>query len=228
MTIQQSIRRSLGYRKAINRSKSNDASPSEPAFLRNPLQWYGHKLDTSPVLTKCITSGTISGSGDVLCQYLNRSDGNFGFDWIRSMRFAILGSFLVAPTVHAWYGLLMTRIPGTSVKAIGKRLFFDQGLFAPVFTPTFISCLTVLEHVTGDKTNDNDGDTFALHFTDRLRGSPEAIVMGWKIWVPSMAVMFAVVPSKYQVLYSNCVGFVWNAYLSWKTHEGEATNKMES
>lgn len=221
MSVRQSLRQSMGYCKTIKRSKSNDVSTSGPSFLGNPLQWYSHKLDTSPVLTKCITSGIISGSGDVLCQYLNRSSDEFSYDWIRSMRFAVLGSFLVAPTVHAWYGLLMTKIPGSSVKAIGKRLFFDQGCFAPLFTPTFISCLTVLEHVSGDK-SDGEND-FASHFRERLRDSPEAIVMGWKIWVPSMAVMFAAVPSKYQVLYSNCVGFVWNAYLSWKTHEGEVS-----
>jgi hypothetical protein len=139
------------------------------------------------------------------------------------MRFVILGSFLVAPTVQTWYGFLMTRIPGTSVKAIGKRLLCDQGLFAPIFTPTFISSLTVLEHISGGDKADGT-DHFASHFRERLHDSPEAIVMGWKIWVPSMAVMFAVVPNKYQVLYSNMVGFFWNAYLSWKTHEGEVTS----
>lgn len=117
----------------------------------------------------------------------------------------------------------MTRLPGTSVKSIAKRLFCDQGLFAPVFLPTFVSCLTVLEHISGKDTDINENVIdFGTHLKTRLYESPEAIVVGWKIWVPSMAVMFALVPSKYQVLYSNIVGFVWNAYLSWKTHEGEA------
>jgi hypothetical protein len=34
-----------------------------------------------------------------------------------------------------------------------------------------------------------------------------------------MAYMFAYVPGKYQVLFSNSVGFVWNVYLSWRTHQ---------
>lgn len=229
MTARHSVRQGIGFCKIIKRRKSDDTSPSDNSLLRNPLQWYGHKLDTYPIFTKCITSGIIAGSGDVLCQYLNRPNSDIRYDWVRSLRFAILGSFLVAPTVHAWYGLLMTRIPGTSLKAIGKRLFCDQGLFAPIFTPTFISCLTVLEHFSGKEINkdNNVTDNFALHLKDRLRDSPEAIVVGWKIWVPSMGIMFAVVPSKYQVLYSNCIAFVWNGYLSWKTHEGEAILKNE-
>ena len=218
MSFRQSIRQSYGFCKATKRFKSKDTSSSDASFLGNPMQWYAGKLDTHPVVTKCVTSGIISGAGDLLCQYLNKLDNSFSYDWVRSLRFAILGSCLVAPTVHVWYGFLMTRIPGTSVKTIGKRLFCDQGLFAPLFTPTFISCLTILEHVSSVSTS---SDSFSSHFKERLRDSPEAIVMGWKIWVPSMGVMFAIVPNKYQVLYSNCVGFIWNAYLSWKTHEGE-------
>lgn len=226
MLTRQSIRHNLSLYNLFKRNKSNNASTSDTAvpFLRNPLYWYVQKLDTHPFTTKIITSGMISGSGDLLCQYLNESDSNVrNYDWRRSLRFGILGSFLVAPTVHVWYGFLMTRLPGTSVKSIAKRLFCDQGLFAPVFLPTFVSCLTVLEHISGKDTDINENVIdFGTHLKTRLYESPEAIVVGWKIWVPSMAVMFALVPSKYQVLYSNIVGFVWNAYLSWKTHEGEA------
>ena len=215
-------------------------SARSPSILRNPLQWYVTKLDTHPITTKCISSGLISGSGDLLCQSLiakskqqqQQSMTHVEFDWMRTLRFTILGSFLVAPTVHLWYGILMTRIPGTGVSTIAKRLFCDQGLFAPLFTPTFISTLTVLEHLSlspldqnGVKNNDiNNHHNVDLytHLLDRMKNDvPDAILVGWTIWIPSMAVMFAVVPGKYQVLYSNCIGFVWNAYLSWRTHEGE-------
>ena len=276
-------------------SSASSSPPPLPSIFRNPLQWYVTKLDTHPVTTKCITSGIISGSGDLLCQYLtkksnnsnssntdthtitNANDNNDGqltltavnnenkkgtavetnddddgydnYDILRTIRFTILGSFLVAPTVHKWYGFLMSSIPGSSIGSIAKRLFYDQGLFAPIFTPMFISCLTVLEHVipdgsggTGGGGGDGDGEDSVLqqqpnngqksndfnnidlytHLTNRLMNDvPDAIVVGWQLWIPSMAFMFACVPSKFQVLYSNGVGFVWNAYLSWKTHEGE-------
>ena len=224
------------------RRQFSSSSSSPPFILRNPLQWYTNKLDTHPLTTKCITSGLIAGSGDVLCQYLNRKRSDDvkrdtyqkSFDWTRTIRFTILGSFLVAPTVHTWYGYLMSSIPGSSISAIVKRLFLDQGVFAPIFLPTFISCLTVLEHINvfGEKNDDkvqknesNDTDLLS-HITNRLRSDvPEALVVGWSIWIPSMAIMFAFVPSKFQVLYSNCVGFVWNAYLSYCTHEGEENIK---
>ncbi|KAL7515793.1 hypothetical protein ACHAWX_000870, partial [Stephanocyclus meneghinianus] len=227
------IRRNLTFCKLLKRRRSNNTSPTDAqlSFLRNPVRWYEHKLDTYPLVTKCVTSGIISGSGDLLCQYLTNSHNDArNYDWTRSLRFAILGSVLVAPSVHVWYGFLMTRIPEQSIKAIATRLFCDQGLFAPLFLPTFVSCLTVLEHVS-DGINKNslqladDSTDFSSHLKTRLHEIPESVVVGWKIWVPSMTVMFAFVPNKYQVLYSNCVGFIWNAYLSWKTHEGEGASR---
>eukprot|EP01082_Thalassiosira_pseudonana_P015410 g14386.t1 g14386 contig9:1728213-1729028(+) len=236
-------------RTSTSTQPSTSTSPSQ-SLLRNPLQWYARKLDTHPLTTKCLSSGIIAGSGDVLCQYLSRrkkvatpttnpstqttlpETDTQQYDLIRSLRFFVLGSCLVAPTVHVWYGFLMTRIPGNNLAAVAKRLFFDQGLFAPFFLPTFVSCLTVLEHISPNDDN-NEGyvtieekhayhGDLASHLKLRMMNDvPEATVVGWTIWVPSMAFMFSFVPSKFQVLFSNGVGFVWNAYLSWRTHEGE-------
>lgn len=38
---------------------------------RNPIEWYANKLETDPIRTKCLTSGMISGSGDLVCQYID-------------------------------------------------------------------------------------------------------------------------------------------------------------
>ena len=41
------------------------------------------------------------------------------------------------------------------------------------------------------KFGDNDNDLIS-HISNRLRNDvPDAIVVGWKIWVPSMTIMFA-------------------------------------
>ncbi|KAL7468758.1 hypothetical protein ACHAXS_008988 [Conticribra weissflogii] len=245
-------------RLTLSTSKSTSTTSSSappPSPFQNPLQWYALKLDTHPLLTKGITSGIIAGSGDILCQHLSNNpkssdptDENDSptnthqtFNWKRTLRFTALGSFLIAPTVHIWYGALMTRIPGTSASVVAKRLFFDQGCFAPVFTSVFISCLTVLEHLFPDgiasdihetrqkhecgNNQKEENSDLAKHVQNRLVNDvPDAILVGWSMWVPSMAFMFAFVSSKYQVLFSNGVGFVWNAYLSWRTHEGEERN----
>jgi len=215
---------------------TNHATPR--SLLWSPVRWYASKLDTHPLTTKCLSSGVISGSGDVLCQFLARDrndDGDWALEWFRTLRFAILGSCLVGPTVTVWYGFLMSRIPGSGPAAVARRLFCDQGLFAPVFLPTFMSCLTFLEYVfpdfvpteeslnrDGASTPSNCDNDLGLRLRARLRDDvPDALIVGWSIWIPAMGVMFAVVPGKFQVLFSNAVGFFWNVYLSWRMHEGE-------
>ena len=202
-------------------SKLNDSS--QHSFFRSPMAWYANKLETHPLTTKCLTSGFISGSGDFFCQYLvhrnkesieNASTGEskqsqpFSPDWMRTCRFTALGTVFVAPIVHFWYGGLMSRLPGSSLKIILKRLFFDQAFFAPLFLPAFMTNLYALEGKS------------IVEIKEKLREEyPTALVANWGIWVPAQIINFAFVPEKYMVLFSNLVGFVWNAYLSWQTHD---------
>mmetsp|Transcript_28060 Transcript_28060/g.39440 ORF Transcript_28060/g.39440 Transcript_28060/m.39440 type:complete len:257 (+) Transcript_28060:191-961(+) len=200
-------------------------SDGKQSFFSNPLQWYAEKLETHPLLTKCLTSGFIGGSGDFLCQFLVYSNDdknvegkiNFHPDWYRTGRFGILGCFLVAPVVHFWYGALMRKIPGNSISVVLKRTFLDQAFFAPIFLPTFMFNLMVLEGRSADE------------MLPRLREDvPDALVANWSLWIPAMMFNFRFVPLKFQVLFSNLVGFVWNAYLSWKTHESTHEAVAES
>ena len=192
-------------------------------LLRKTCSWYAKKLESHPLITKCITSGIISGSADLICQYIvhsdkqsqseekidtSKGDDNFAVDWIRTGRFSLRGFGLVAPVVHNWYGFLMTRIPGQSTTNVLKRLFCDQVLFAPIFISTFMTSLMALEG--------ND-----LRQARRVleRDLAKIVVTNWGLWVPAMYLNFRFVPVQWQVLYSNCVGLVWNIYLSWKTQE---------
>ena len=264
-------------------SSSSSASPTKTSSNNNynPLTWYALKLDTHPIITKMITSGIIAASGDILCQYLttttttsmthhssteeeessfttieNENLVTYYYDWKRTIRFFILGSCLVAPTVHAWYNILLKYIPGTNGTSILKRLIADQGFFGPIFTGTFISCLTILEHVIPNNTDNvvdddssssmmmtvgggeetttttatiimdvettNTNYSLYMNITTRIYNDlPNAIIVGWGMWIPSMAFMFTFVPVKYQVLFSNGVGLVWNTYLSWRTNQDD-------
>lgn len=215
---------------------SSSSSNSSSSYLSKAVAWYANKLETNPLATKCTTSGFIAGSGDVICQYIvhyyrlhDHDDSHkssdiiltassssekvhddilhsFVPDWTRTLRFSLLGFGLVAPVVHHWYGLLMTKLPGKDAKAALQRLFCDQILFAPVFIPTFMTSLMVLEG------KDMDIITSTLN-----SNVSDVVVSNWTLWVPAMFVNFRFVPMNWQVLYSNCIGLIWNIYLSWKT-----------
>ena len=66
-----------GVRRSTNAKSSSSTPPPSPppsthspSFFANPLAWYSAKLESHPFATKCITSGFIAASGDLLCQYL--------------------------------------------------------------------------------------------------------------------------------------------------------------
>lgn len=165
--------------------------------------WYAKKLDSHPLLTKGISAGIISGSGDFICQFLtNPEDG--GFDFLRTGHFFLMGSFFVAPVTHIWYSALSTRLlPGNrTIIRVTQRLVVDQFGFAPIFLPSFMGVLWTMEGRTNIPTQ----------VMDIL---PDLLVANWSLWVPAMAVNFGFVPLKYQVLYGNVVALLWNVYLSW-------------
>ena len=178
---------------------------SETSFL----EWYSDKLDSHPLITKCLTSGFIAGSGDVLCQWT--VEGTSTWDKARTGRFGLLGCVLVAPLIHYWYGFLARTIPGTDVASIAKRVFLDQFVYTPPFIPLWLTSLWTLESLTGD----NHSDTpFGQRIVDIF---PDIYVANLTLWLPVMAFNFKFVAPKYQVLFSNVVALVWNTYLSFST-----------
>ena len=218
---------SMKVRRSLHRSTKRNQKTSQKTHHKNPIEWYAQKLESHPLLTKALTSAFISGSGDLTCQYLvhkrqhqqrqNQQDGiDGGFipDWKRTGRFSFLGLALIAPIIHHWYKFLNTFIPGNSLRVVLQRTFCDQILFAPLFIPTFMTSLMVLEHK--EEHRNLDGITYTLK-----KNLPDVVMTNWMVWIPAIFLNFRYVPPQWQVLYSNCVGFVWNVYLSWKTQEDQ-------
>mmetsp|Transcript_13143 Transcript_13143/g.15449 ORF Transcript_13143/g.15449 Transcript_13143/m.15449 type:complete len:263 (-) Transcript_13143:92-880(-) len=190
-------------------------------IVSNPIAWYASKLESHPLLTKCITSAFIAGSGDLVCQYITHcqskedtteiystNNSTFTPDINRTGRFAFIGMTFVAPMAHSWFGFLGRYVPGTSFGAALKRVVLDQIIFAPFMIPGFMTNIMLLE---GRPTNEIK--------TALIRNVPDAYVTNLAVWVPALLVNFKYVPGKWQVLFSNVVGFGWNIYLSYKTQK---------
>jgi protein Mpv17 len=123
--------------------------------------------------------------------------------------------FMVGPTLHYWYRWLGIRFPGTSMGSVAKRVFTDEFIFTPLYYPVFLTLLWKLEH--GEKLS------FTKIGSMLWAEMPTLILAEWIIYVPTQSLNFRYVPGKFQVLFSNVVGIVWNGYLSWtadKAHEG--------
>lgn len=216
----------IGYTRlgsAVNRFLSGDIGSPRPGVMQRVwLQYLGH-LERRPLLTKSVTCGVLSFGADVVCQVAfplpivkknSSNDSNVDstiqqnkIDWFRVAKFTLLGVFYVSPSLHVWYGVLARTFPGAGMTGTMQRLACDQLLFAPAFIAGFFSLALVI-----------DGRPEGIYDKLRVDWLP-TMRANLSLWVPSMFINFRYVPPQLQVLFSNCVGFFWNIYLSWATNK---------
>lgn len=171
---------------------------------------YNHQLVANPIMTKCITAGALAFVADIVCQVCYPSDPELKdkaplerIRWKRSLNFLFLNSIVVPPVMHYWYGMLSTRIVGTSFLAAVKRVFFDQALFAPVIIPVFLGGTLLLDGAGFDK------------IKEKLRADwLDTLLANYSVWIPAQLINFSMIPIPLRVLWANFVGFFWSIYLS--------------
>lgn len=171
-------------------------------MMRRWTAGYGRLLRERPLATKAVTSCVLVAAGDAITQVALEDR----FQWRRAANMAVIGGLVVGPSLHAWYGLLGTRIAAKGLRGAVMRLAIDQTVFAPVFIGVFFTALHTL-----------DGTLHELPAVLR-NNYKTTLVANWKLWVPANLINFAVVPPPFQVLFANAVGLVWNCYLSYVGH----------
>jgi Mpv17 / PMP22 family len=239
--------------------------------------WYSSQLDKNPIITKSITSGFVSCVGDLICQTLqlqecaridttkrtfdadnsntmaasslslSTTNTNSNYDWNRTIRFWLLGTFIVGPVCHSWYGFLATRVVSQSslssssanaINTVMKPVLIDQIFFAPIFLIAWTSSFQFIEALQQQHTyhvfleiiqpksdiEDRNQNATTTRTTDTTQSSSfssnvllKMLYVNWMIWIPAQGINFKYVPVKYRVLFSNIVAVTWNIYLSYAT-----------
>ena len=190
---------------------SNSKGTIPPANNYNLWTKYLYYLNTSPMMTKCITSGVLSCSADIVCQVQFGDDlltvEDTELDLWRVLKFTSIGTLFVGPVLHHWYGFLARKFIGASLFSTIQRVALDQLVFAPLFIPAFFSIILIL-----------DGKPELI--VDKLKADwASTMLTNYSVWVPAMFLNFKFVPPTLQVLFSNGVGFGWNIYLSYISYK---------
>jgi hypothetical protein len=170
---------------------------------------YNHLLETRPIVTKCVTAGVLATGADIVCQInfpLDRETLKVApfdrVDWRRTLNFAILNTLLVPPVMHWWYGLLSTKIVGTSFVAAIKRVILDQSIFAPLFVAIFFTANLLIDGKIDQLDMKLQNDWFPT------------LMANYSVWIPAQLINFKAVPPPLRVLWANFIGFFWSIYLS--------------
>ena len=164
-------------------------------------------LEKNPLPTKMATSGVLNALGDLFAQFAFDDAANKGVDWRRAGIFTVLGSFLVGPALHFWYGTLGKIVTAQGSAKAFISLALDQGVFAPTFLCVFLSALFTI-------------DGKPQEIAPKLKQDfASTVTMNWKIWIPFQFLNFRYVPLQLQVAAANVVALLWNTYLSWASHK---------
>ena len=201
--------RSIPYTSRVGRSISERGGRRFASTSKQPglLGSYTALLDSKPLLTKSLTSLVITAAGDVGCHLLIEEGP---FDFKRLFIFSGMGLVVVGPALHFWYGALNKIVPMQTTAGALYRLGIDQTIFAMPFIATFMSTVMVLEGKTEEIPNALRANWWS------------AVQTNWMIWIPANFLNFRFIQPRFQVLFANCVGFIWNSYLSFASHKGVA------
>jgi hypothetical protein len=214
----------------LSRVKRNLSTYSADYFvLSQPkknsfFSWYSRQLDEQPIFTKCASACLIASSGNIFAQGIqhykaeekDKNKNGFVIDLGQVGRFAFLNAVFVAPVLHHWYQFINRAVPGKSMSKVLQRVFWDEFVFSPVYIPVFLGGLWSLEGATPQKIK-----------SMIYKEVPPIIVAEWIMWVPTMAVTFRYVPVKFQVLVINCVGVVWQTFLSFMANKAHGNIEEE-
>src|SRR5207237_1135780 len=103
-------------------------------------------------------------------------------------KFTCLGLFLVAPSLHYWYGFLAKQFPTSTL----KRVVFDQFLYAPLFLTVFIFLNDYL-----------DNYNYISSLNKVQSEIQNTVLVNWVLWIPFQSFNFRFVPTQFQVLANN-------------------------
>jgi len=187
----------------------------------NLYQLYMALLLSSPLPTKMVTAAFISALSDIFAQLItgeSEGDGLSRLNWRRVLAFGVIGLLFTAPIFHYLYEFLELRIPAkASWFNTGCQLAVDQLLGAPFWLFWFFSTLAFFEHLP-------DLNAVVRRTIDGYqRDFLPAMLLTWKIFIPTQTISFALLPTSTRVLALNIVDLVYTAALSYMSHKPHET-----
>lgn len=105
-------------------------------ILKGIFQRYTRWLKEKPLKSRIITSLSLAGLGDVVCQTVIEKQGLYRkvpYDWSRTIRMSVIGGFVAGPLDYGWLNFVLpklTKLPYLRTLShwplVGVMMVFDQ------------------------------------------------------------------------------------------------------
>ncbi|KAL0262902.1 hypothetical protein SLS55_001876 [Diplodia seriata] len=173
------------------------------------LQAYLKQLQSNPLRTKMLTSGTLSGLQEFLASWIahdRNKDG--GYFTSRVPKMAIYGAFISAPLGHVLIHVLQKLFQGrTSLKAKILQILVSNLVISPIQNAVYLTSMAV---IAGARTFHQVRATVKAGFMPVMKVS----------WITSpVALAFAqkFLPQETWVPFFNIIGFIIGTYVNAHT-----------
>ncbi|CAD8192019.1 unnamed protein product [Paramecium pentaurelia] len=183
------------------------------------LTKYNTLLQQYPLLTKSVTGGFMFFAGDAVVQTMEsqiakKNQQSHQYDFRRLGIAWLMGNVFMMPLFHYnfTYALpwLVKRLPfdtSTPFRAAVGSVLIDQSVWACYILCHYLMIINLLESRSVQKGIDAIKNNFI-----------KAMITNWQIWPAAQIINFWLIPRHYQVLWVNFIGFFWNIYLSYISH----------
>lgn len=199
-------------------------------ILRQAWAAYNRSLENRPLATRCVMSGVILGSADVLAQTLSphshagAENSNAaltsGFDWRRAGAVQVFSFCFQGPFGHFWYPFLQRSVTSLGLTSgapyIATKVFFDETVNGNLSNALYFSTIPLMEGKPWSWVKEK------VRF-DLL---PSFMIEGM-LWIPCSTINFCLVPLKHQLMFANGVVFAWTAFLSLVCHDDKMLRGLD-
>ncbi|GAB4838338.1 hypothetical protein Ancab_027868 [Ancistrocladus abbreviatus] len=185
---------------------SSSSSSSSAATLSSRIgfvRWYVGMVKSRPILTKSITSSLIYTAADLSSQTLLLPSSE-PYDFLRTMRMAGYGLFILGPSLHHWYTFVSKVLPGRDVLTTAKKIVLVQTAYGPFMTSVFLSINAALQGEDGR-------EIIARLKRDLL----PTLINGVMYWPICDFITFKFIPVHLQPLMSNGFSYLWSIYMTY-------------
>jgi hypothetical protein len=175
-------------------------------------------------------SGLLLGTSDALAQNLggshgssdttNGTSGDPPFDWRRAGAVQVFSFCFQGPFGHFWYPFLDRNVRRLGLTAgfgfIGTKVFFDEIINGNLTNLLYFSSIPLME-----------GREWKW-VKRKLRYDlvPSFLIEG-ALWIPASSINFIFIPLRHQLMFANCVVFVWTAFLSVVCHNDQLLRGLD-
>lgn len=171
------------------------------------LRAYHNALVKRPILTQCLTFGTLGVTGDVITQTLIEKQPVYNLK--RTAKFGFLSLCYVGPAIALWLRFLER--PFGARKLLLKpwqKVIIDQSFFNPQINLYALPILGVLAGHNWEKIK----DTIKNNYVSIMKTS-------YSIWPAVQLINFYFVPILYRAVFVSTFLLIWNIYYTWKLGE---------